>query len=277
MHSGGFNKELSHCAARRRVTLQMAAEVGKSVTSRRSWRLVILVCHSCVTIRECTLISATATTWACCFGLMMSSFSSSSLSAVGPNRTKLVTPNSSLKFTPEELVLYCRDMRVICFLFDRLTPDTQVLEVRVHVVMSSVVVVIPICADDPTRHADAKNLSSDDVHHRQDLPAAQTRVRAVIPERRPGECRWATLSQFLEDDIKACLRPWKLSNREEFGPFWFRIRIRIRIWIIAYFQDNFILHKMLRFLWCCLAPSNLLKMLKNPDLSLRYKKKKIYF
>lgn len=62
--------------------------------------------------------------------------SSSSLSAVGPNRTKLVTPNSSLKFTPEELVLYCRDMRVICFLFDRLTPDTQVLEVRVHVPMS---------------------------------------------------------------------------------------------------------------------------------------------
>ncbi|XP_061573413.1 myotubularin-related protein 11 [Cololabis saira] len=48
---------------------------------------------------------------------------------VGPNRTKLVTPNSSLKFTPEELVLYCRDMRVICFLFDRLTPDAQVLEI----------------------------------------------------------------------------------------------------------------------------------------------------
>ncbi|CAG5959291.1 unnamed protein product [Menidia menidia] len=47
---------------------------------------------------------------------------------VGPNRTKLVTPNSSLKFTPEELVLYCRDMRVICFLFDRLTPDAQVIE-----------------------------------------------------------------------------------------------------------------------------------------------------
>uniref|UniRef100_A0A3Q1BV99 Myotubularin phosphatase domain-containing protein n=1 Tax=Amphiprion ocellaris TaxID=80972 RepID=A0A3Q1BV99_AMPOC len=45
---------------------------------------------------------------------------------VGPNRTKLVTPSSSLKFTPEELVLYCRDMRVICFLFDRLTPDTQI-------------------------------------------------------------------------------------------------------------------------------------------------------
>ncbi|XP_059194795.1 myotubularin-related protein 11 [Centropristis striata] len=48
---------------------------------------------------------------------------------VGPNRTKLVTPNSSLKFTPEELVLYCRDLRVICFLFDRLTPDAQVLEI----------------------------------------------------------------------------------------------------------------------------------------------------
>uniref|UniRef100_A0A673A6Q4 Myotubularin phosphatase domain-containing protein n=1 Tax=Sphaeramia orbicularis TaxID=375764 RepID=A0A673A6Q4_9TELE len=48
---------------------------------------------------------------------------------VGPNRTKLVSPNSSLKFTPEELVLYCRDMRVMCFLFDRLTPDAQVLEI----------------------------------------------------------------------------------------------------------------------------------------------------
>uniref|UniRef100_A0A3Q2CVE6 Myotubularin related protein 11 n=1 Tax=Cyprinodon variegatus TaxID=28743 RepID=A0A3Q2CVE6_CYPVA len=47
----------------------------------------------------------------------------------GPNRTKLVTPNSSLKFTPEELVLYCRDMRVMCFLFDRLTPDAQVIEI----------------------------------------------------------------------------------------------------------------------------------------------------
>ncbi|XP_071378093.1 myotubularin-related protein 11 [Centroberyx affinis] len=49
--------------------------------------------------------------------------------AVGPSRTKLVTPNSSLKFTPEELVLYCRDLRVICFLFDRLTPDTQAIEI----------------------------------------------------------------------------------------------------------------------------------------------------
>uniref|UniRef100_H3CN44 Myotubularin related protein 11 n=1 Tax=Tetraodon nigroviridis TaxID=99883 RepID=H3CN44_TETNG len=47
---------------------------------------------------------------------------------VGPNRTKVVTPNSSLKFTPEELLLYCRDLRVVCFLFDRLTPDAQVLE-----------------------------------------------------------------------------------------------------------------------------------------------------
>lgn len=49
--------------------------------------------------------------------------------AVGPNRTKVVTPNSSLKFTPEELLLYCRDLRVVCFLFDRLTPDAQVIEV----------------------------------------------------------------------------------------------------------------------------------------------------
>ncbi|KTF81082.1 hypothetical protein cypCar_00029575, partial [Cyprinus carpio] len=32
--------------------------------------------------------------------------------AVGPSRTKLVTPTCSLKFTPEELVLYCRDMRI---------------------------------------------------------------------------------------------------------------------------------------------------------------------
>lgn len=47
---------------------------------------------------------------------------------VGPNRTKSVSPSSSLKFTPEELLLYCRDMRVICLLFDRLTPDSQVLQ-----------------------------------------------------------------------------------------------------------------------------------------------------
>ncbi|KTG16020.1 hypothetical protein cypCar_00017348 [Cyprinus carpio] len=32
--------------------------------------------------------------------------------AVGPSRTKLVTPTCSLKFTPEELVLYCRDLRI---------------------------------------------------------------------------------------------------------------------------------------------------------------------
>lgn len=50
--------------------------------------------------------------------------------SVGPSRTKLVTSNSSLKFTPEELVLYCRDLRVLCFLFDRLTPDAQAVEVR---------------------------------------------------------------------------------------------------------------------------------------------------
>ncbi|KAI7806432.1 myotubularin-related protein 11 [Triplophysa rosa] len=49
--------------------------------------------------------------------------------AVGPSRTKLVTPNGSLKFTPEELVLYCRDLRVFCFLFDRLTPDAQAMEI----------------------------------------------------------------------------------------------------------------------------------------------------
>ncbi|XP_042160523.1 myotubularin-related protein 11 isoform X1 [Oncorhynchus tshawytscha] len=49
--------------------------------------------------------------------------------AVGPSRTKLVTASSSLKFTPEELVLYCRDLRVLCFLFDRLTPDTQAVEI----------------------------------------------------------------------------------------------------------------------------------------------------
>lgn len=54
--------------------------------------------------------------------------------AVGPNRSKLVTPNSSLKFTPEELLLYCRDFRVICFLFDRLTPDTQVIQMTFTIV-----------------------------------------------------------------------------------------------------------------------------------------------
>lgn len=145
-------------------------------------------------------------------GIMM--FSCSSLSAVGPNRTKLVTPNSSLKFTPEELVLYCRDMRVICFLFDRLTPDTQVLEVRTHVLIFSVVIVKPIGADEGT---DAQNFSSDDLHHRKDLPAAQTRVCAVFPECRFGKCRWATLYHFLEGDMEACLKPWKLSSWEEFG------------------------------------------------------------
>ncbi|XP_077382185.1 myotubularin-related protein 11 isoform X2 [Festucalex cinctus] len=51
------------------------------------------------------------------------------VAVVGPNRTKVVSPNSSLKFTPEELVLYCRDLRVVCFLFDRLTPDAQVIEI----------------------------------------------------------------------------------------------------------------------------------------------------
>uniref|UniRef100_A0A8C9VAE3 Myotubularin related protein 11 n=1 Tax=Scleropages formosus TaxID=113540 RepID=A0A8C9VAE3_SCLFO len=49
--------------------------------------------------------------------------------AVGPSRTKLVTPSTSLKFTPEELVVYCRDLRVLCFLFDRLTPETQAVEI----------------------------------------------------------------------------------------------------------------------------------------------------
>nr|XP_015192158.1 PREDICTED: myotubularin-related protein 11 isoform X2 [Lepisosteus oculatus] len=49
--------------------------------------------------------------------------------AVGPSRTKIVTPNSSLKFIPEELILYCRDLRVIRFQFDRLTPETQATEI----------------------------------------------------------------------------------------------------------------------------------------------------
>ncbi|XP_072317147.1 myotubularin-related protein 11 [Eucyclogobius newberryi] len=55
---------------------------------------------------------------------------------VGPNRTKLVTPSSSLKFTPEELLLYCRDMRVVCVLFDRLTPDSQVLQMTYTIAKS---------------------------------------------------------------------------------------------------------------------------------------------
>uniref|UniRef100_A0A8C9RCS6 Myotubularin related protein 11 n=1 Tax=Scleropages formosus TaxID=113540 RepID=A0A8C9RCS6_SCLFO len=48
--------------------------------------------------------------------------------AVGASRTKVVTANSTLKFAPEELLLYCKDFQVFCFLFDRLTPDTQVME-----------------------------------------------------------------------------------------------------------------------------------------------------
>src|SRR4029434_2437702 len=65
--------------------------------------------------------------------------------AVGPSRTKLVTPNSSLKFTPEELVLYCRDLRVICFLFDRLTPETQAVEVCVSLCVC-VCICVCVCA-----------------------------------------------------------------------------------------------------------------------------------
>ncbi|KAJ8273769.1 hypothetical protein GJAV_G00105320 [Gymnothorax javanicus] len=49
--------------------------------------------------------------------------------AVSPFKVKHVTPSSTLRFTPEQLILYCRDMRVLCFLFDRLTPHTQVLQV----------------------------------------------------------------------------------------------------------------------------------------------------
>ncbi|XP_035286544.1 myotubularin-related protein 11-like [Anguilla anguilla] len=48
--------------------------------------------------------------------------------AVGPSRAKHVTPSSSLRSAPEQLVLYCRDMRVLCFLFDRLTPPAQVMQ-----------------------------------------------------------------------------------------------------------------------------------------------------
>ncbi|KAI1902383.1 hypothetical protein AGOR_G00044200 [Albula goreensis] len=48
--------------------------------------------------------------------------------AVGPFRLKHVTPSSALRFTPEQLILYCRNMRVLCFLFDRLTPEAQVLQ-----------------------------------------------------------------------------------------------------------------------------------------------------
>lgn len=144
-------------------------------------------------------------------------YACSSRCAVGPNRTKLVTPNSSLKFTPEELVLYCRDMRVICFLFDRLTPDAQVLEVPVHNVFCSLasVRVKPICADDPTWCTDAQNFPSDDLHHRQDLPATQTRVCVVFSECRLGECRWATFWHYLE----AFLKQSKLSSWEQFDLF----------------------------------------------------------
>ncbi|KAG7457584.1 hypothetical protein MATL_G00228690 [Megalops atlanticus] len=49
--------------------------------------------------------------------------------AVGASRVKQVTPSTILRFTPEELVLFCRDLKVLCFLFDRLTPETQVMEI----------------------------------------------------------------------------------------------------------------------------------------------------
>nr|XP_023686263.1 myotubularin-related protein 11-like isoform X1 [Paramormyrops kingsleyae] len=49
--------------------------------------------------------------------------------AVGPSRMKVMTPTSTLKFVPEELLLYCRDFQVHGFLFDRLTPEAQAMEI----------------------------------------------------------------------------------------------------------------------------------------------------
>lgn len=72
----------------------------------------------------------------CLFGVLFEWLFWPPCVAVGPNRTKVVTPNSSLKFTPEELLLYCRDLRVVCFLFDRLTPDAQVIEVSFFLFLS---------------------------------------------------------------------------------------------------------------------------------------------
>lgn len=108
---------------------------------------------------------------------------------MGPNRTKVVTPNSSLKFTPEELLLYCRDLRVICFLFDRLTPDAQVIEVSVFLFLSGkrpclLVLVFRSPAVKLTR---LWFLPSDHLHHRQDLPAPQAGLGPVLPERCSGE------------------------------------------------------------------------------------------
>lgn len=149
---------------------------------------------------------------------------------MGPNRTKVVTPNSSLKFTPEELVLYCRDLRVVCFLFDRLTPDSQVIEVSVflfllqlqqwkklHLLVCNAFLYLPDVVP-PDAWADSKLLLadptlwgvevkiilpvislSDNLHYRQDLPASQSGRRFIFPECRSGECRWVDCCRFLKE------------------------------------------------------------------------------
>ncbi|XP_061839091.1 myotubularin-related protein 11 isoform X1 [Nerophis lumbriciformis] len=118
---------------------------------------------------------------------------------VGPNRTKLVTPNSSLKFTPEELVLYCRDLRVVCFLFDRLTPDPQVIEMT---------------------HTIAKTyqpLKPGSVLSFQNAALGSVEMKQFLSNRRrDAHMNWYESTSDLEQEVERCgASGWRVSSVNE--------------------------------------------------------------
>lgn len=72
----------------------------------------------------------------------------------------------------------------------------------------------PLKADDLC-HADGSLWfpSSDNLHNRQDLPASQTRVSFIFPERCPRECRWVHWCMQLQHNVYNCLFPaWRWHN-----------------------------------------------------------------
>ncbi|XP_039607238.1 myotubularin-related protein 11 isoform X2 [Polypterus senegalus] len=48
-------------------------------------------------------------------------------------KTKIITPSSHLKFVPEELIIYCKDLRIIHFQFERMTSDLQAIEITLTI------------------------------------------------------------------------------------------------------------------------------------------------
>uniref|UniRef100_A0A8C4X3G3 Myotubularin related protein 11 n=1 Tax=Erpetoichthys calabaricus TaxID=27687 RepID=A0A8C4X3G3_ERPCA len=53
--------------------------------------------------------------------------------AGNPLKTKIITPSSHLKFVPEELIIYCKDLRIIHFQFERMTSDLQAIEITLTI------------------------------------------------------------------------------------------------------------------------------------------------